>query len=64
MATQLEKTETDDGVVHSYTQEEKAAIVEHINALLKGDNDLEHLLPIDPNTDSIFEAVRDGVLLW
>lgn len=53
-----------EGSVHSYTQEEKKGIVEHINSLIKDDSDLQHIMPVDPDTDQIFEAVQDGKLIW
>eukprot|EP01119_Soliformovum_irregulare_P010667 TRINITY_DN2630_c0_g1_i1.p1 TRINITY_DN2630_c0_g1~~TRINITY_DN2630_c0_g1_i1.p1 ORF type:complete len:1069 (-),score=433.22 TRINITY_DN2630_c0_g1_i1:162-3368(-) len=49
-----------DGTVHTYTNEERAAIVEHINGLLAND---EFHKPIDPESDEIFEAVKDGILI-
>eukprot|EP01114_Cavostelium_apophysatum_P019212 TRINITY_DN612_c0_g1_i1.p1 TRINITY_DN612_c0_g1~~TRINITY_DN612_c0_g1_i1.p1 ORF type:complete len:1057 (-),score=503.20 TRINITY_DN612_c0_g1_i1:85-3255(-) len=56
-------TATTEGSVHSYSKEEKSSIVEHINASLEEDPQLKHLIPIDPETEEIFDVVRDGVLL-
>ncbi len=58
------KSETSEGYIHAYTEEEKAAIVDHINMVLKDDPQLDNLLPIDPEDDEIFSKVEDGVLLW
>ena len=35
-----------------------------INSALEKDPDCQHLLPMDPNTESLFRAMGDGVLLW
>jgi len=42
---------------------EKMGIVTHINSLLKDDLQLESIVPIDPQSDDIFQSVRDGILL-
>lgn len=57
------KTETEAGY-HSYSQEEKMAIVEHINDLLEEDEDLKQRIPMDSASDAIFEEVKDGLLIW
>jgi plastin-1 len=55
-------------VVHSYSQEEKAGFSEHMN-LFFGDGDggyideMQHLLPIDPESDELFTKIKDGKLL-
>lgn len=43
---------------------EKTAFVKHINATLNHIKDLSNVLPLDPNSDEIFEAVKSGILLW
>jgi hypothetical protein len=60
----LQTSTSDGGSVHTYSQEEKRGIVEHINSILKNDPHLEGKIPIDPSSDAIFEAVKDGVLIW
>lgn len=50
------------GAQHTYTEEEKEAFAEHINNTLKGDKDLP-MLPCNPKDESLFTAVRNGVLL-
>lgn len=52
------------GGQHAYTQEEKEAFVEHINSTLGDDPDIKHLMPIDKQSEELFEKVKDGVLLW
>lgn len=49
---------------HSFHEEEKRAIVRHINSLLRNDPDLESLIPINPDSMDIFSYMKEGVLLW
>ena len=35
-----------------------------ISFALKNDADLADVLPIDPETDALFSAVGNGILLW
>ncbi|KAK2826492.1 hypothetical protein Q5P01_020706 [Channa striata] len=52
-----------EGTQHSYSDEEKVAFVNWINKALAKDPDCQHLLPMDPNDESLFPSVRDGILL-
>ncbi|XP_058251236.1 plastin-1 [Hemibagrus wyckioides] len=52
-----------DGTQHSYSDEEKVAFVNWINKALANDPDCQHIIPMDPNTDSLFTSVKDGILL-
>uniref|UniRef100_A0A673N5W1 Plastin-1-like n=1 Tax=Sinocyclocheilus rhinocerous TaxID=307959 RepID=A0A673N5W1_9TELE len=52
-----------EGTQHSYSDEEKVAFVNWINKTLADDPDCKHLIPMDPNTDSLFKSVKDGILL-
>ncbi|XP_068607637.1 plastin-1-like isoform X2 [Brachionichthys hirsutus] len=52
-----------EGTQHSYSDEEKVAFVNWINKGLANDPDCQHLLPMNPNDDSLFSSVRDGILL-
>ncbi|KAG9348878.1 hypothetical protein JZ751_029195 [Albula glossodonta] len=51
------------GTQHSYSEEEKVAFVNWINKALENDPDCKHVLPMDPNTDNLFSAVGDGIVL-
>ncbi|XP_041128303.1 plastin-2 [Polyodon spathula] len=51
------------GTQHSYSEEEKYAFVNWVNTKLESDPDCKHLLPMDPNTDDLFSAVGDGIVL-
>lgn len=45
-------------------EEERFAFVNWINTALEQDPDCKHVLPMNPNTDDLFKAVGDGVVLW
>lgn len=49
--------------VHA-SEEERFAFVNWINTALEKDPDCQHVLPMDPNTNSLFTAVGDGIVLW
>eukprot|EP01113_Clastostelium_recurvatum_P023829 TRINITY_DN2842_c0_g1_i2.p1 TRINITY_DN2842_c0_g1~~TRINITY_DN2842_c0_g1_i2.p1 ORF type:complete len:1017 (-),score=346.64 TRINITY_DN2842_c0_g1_i2:63-3113(-) len=50
------------GSVHSYHEEEKMGLVEHINGLLQSDTYMPYL-PMDPEGDDVFEHVKDGIFI-
>uniref|UniRef100_A0A8B9LNU7 Plastin-3 n=1 Tax=Astyanax mexicanus TaxID=7994 RepID=A0A8B9LNU7_ASTMX len=51
------------GTQHSYSEEEKFAFVNWINTALEKDPDCKHVLPMNPNTDSLFKfAIFDGIV--
>ncbi|KAM7276727.1 hypothetical protein ACFE04_018593 [Oxalis oulophora] len=50
-------------VHHAINQSEKASYVAHINNFLAEDKFLKDFLPLDPNTDALFDLAKDGVLL-
>ncbi|KAG5847349.1 plastin-1 [Anguilla anguilla] len=52
-----------EGTQHSYSDEEKVAFVNWINKALADDPDCKHLVPMDPENESLFKSVRDGILL-
>ncbi|CAG5866652.1 unnamed protein product [Menidia menidia] len=54
---------SNQGTQHSYSDEEKVALVNWINKALAKDPDCKHLLPLNPNDESLFTSVRDGILL-
>jgi len=55
--------ESESGAKHTYSEEEKIAFADHINRTLAYDDRLKDKLPMDVNTDAIFRAVNDGILL-
>nr|XP_034340761.1 LOW QUALITY PROTEIN: plastin-3 [Arvicanthis niloticus] len=52
-----------EGTQHSYSEEEKYAFVNWINKALENDPDCRHAIPMNPNTDDLFKAVGDGIVL-
>uniref|UniRef100_A0A8V5H8S9 Plastin-3 n=1 Tax=Melopsittacus undulatus TaxID=13146 RepID=A0A8V5H8S9_MELUD len=52
-----------EGTQHSYSEEEKYAFVNWINKALENDPDCRHVIPMNPNTDDLFNAVGDGIVL-
>lgn len=52
-----------EGTQHSYSEEEKYAFVNWINKALENDPDCRHVVPMNPNTDDLFKAVGDGIVL-
>uniref|UniRef100_A0A8C3T4V9 PLSL protein n=1 Tax=Chelydra serpentina TaxID=8475 RepID=A0A8C3T4V9_CHESE len=51
------------GTQHSYSEEEKYAFVNWVNKALENDPDCRHVLPMNPDTDDLFQAVGDGIVL-
>ncbi|KAM9850934.1 plastin-2 [Aulostomus maculatus] len=56
-------TSEQSGTQHSYSEEEKVAFVNWINKALEKDADCKHVLPADPDTNDLFSAVGDGIVL-
>jgi len=52
------------GAQHSYSHEETKAFSGYLNQLLANDPMLSDVLPLNPNDDSLFKAVSQGLLLW
>ena len=53
-----------DGTTHSVRLEEQLAFSDWVNSNLGHDPDLKHLLPIDPEGKTLYDKVKDGILLW
>ncbi|XP_063220172.1 plastin-1 [Bacillus rossius redtenbacheri] len=52
-----------EGTTHSVRLEEQLAFSDWINSNLGVDPDLKHLLPIDPEGKTLYDRVKDGILL-
>ena len=48
----------------TYSQAEKRSYCDFINRELAEDQDLAALLPMDPQTDDLFNVISKGILLW
>lgn len=55
---------SNEGTTHSVRVEEQLAFSDWINSNLRHDPDLQHLLPIDPDGKTLYDKVKDGILLW
>lgn len=51
-------------LLHTIYQSEKGSFVQHINRYLGDDPFLKQFLPLDPDSNDLYELVKDGVLLW
>ena len=54
--------ETENGI-SSFMMAEVSTFANAINQILKDEPALQERLPIDPNSDDLFDAVSDGLLL-
>ncbi|KAI3976127.1 hypothetical protein MKX01_006643 [Papaver californicum] len=50
-------------LLHTISETERASYVAHINNYLRDDKFLKNYLPLDPSNNSLFDLVKDGVLL-
>lgn len=51
-------------LLHTISESEKASYVSHINTYLGEDLFLNKYLPLDPETNDLFDLAKDGVLFW
>lgn len=49
---------------HSFSNEERRSFADIISFNHKNDPDLSDIIPINPETDDLFTAVGNGILLW
>uniref|UniRef100_A0A8C2XDR1 Plastin-3 n=1 Tax=Cyclopterus lumpus TaxID=8103 RepID=A0A8C2XDR1_CYCLU len=52
-----------EGTQHSISEQERFAFANYINSSLEKDPDCKHILPINPETEALFKAVADGIIL-
>lgn len=53
----------ESGFTHTYLMEEKLCFAKLVNLWLKKDHDLQGVIPVDPESDDIFHAMEDGIVL-
>lgn len=51
------------GATHIINEEERTEFTRHINSVLAGDRDIDHLLPLPTDTNQIFDDSRDSLIL-
>lgn len=54
---------SEHGGTHSYMTEERVCFTKLINHVLKEDQDVAQLVPINPDNDDLFHALEDGLVL-
>jgi len=60
---QLLSAQTETGGVHSFSVEERRSFAERINEMLSDDASLKGALPMDPNSNALFDVISHGLLL-
>ncbi len=53
----------ESGFTHSYLTEERISFTKVINDILKKDEDLKEIIPINPDTEDVFHSMEDGIIL-
>jgi len=48
---------------HAYEVEERVGFADWVNRIMKKDPEVQHLLPIDLDTEDLFEKTKDGIIL-
>ncbi|KAM8908031.1 plastin-3-like isoform 1-T1 [Spinachia spinachia] len=56
-------TISSEGTQHSISEQERFAFANYINSSLEKDPECKHVLPINPETEALFKAVADGIIL-
>jgi len=51
------------GTIHSYSHEEKSAFVQIINHYLAGDEEINYMMPMNPDNEDLFDNCVSGILL-
>ncbi len=62
-AGQVIQSVSDSGTTHSYPVEEKLCYVKIINDQFKDDEEMQLIVPINEDSDDIFSALQDGLLM-
>ena len=62
MQQDRERIDGAGGSSHSYSVEEKTAFSTCINNMLDGDEILNRLMPLNVNSEDLFDKVNDGLL--
>ncbi|XP_032830821.1 plastin-3-like isoform X2 [Petromyzon marinus] len=52
-----------EGTQHSYSVEERVAFAGWVNKALEPDPDCKHVLPVNPDNESLFRSLGDGIIL-
>lgn len=61
--SEVQQSVGESGFTHSYLVEERICFAKLINDILKNDEDVKDVIPINPEGDDIFHAMEDGIIL-
>lgn len=64
LGTGLNVLSSGSGSAHSYSDDENNAFTNVINEILKADEDLADIMPINPDSTDLFHHCENGILLW
>lgn len=59
----MSQVTSEHGFSHSYLVEEKICFAKLINVILKDDEEVKELIPINPDNDDVFHVLEDGIVL-
>lgn len=59
----MSQSTSEHGGTHSYLIEEKIGFTKVINEILKGDESVKDIIPMNPESDDIFHLMEDGIIL-
>jgi plastin-1 len=62
-AGEVQQSTSEHGGTHSYLIEERIGFTKVINEVLKGDETMTDIIPINPDNEDVFYAMEDGVIL-
>jgi hypothetical protein len=60
---EVQQTTSEHGGTHSYLVEERICFAKLINDILKDDEDVRGVVPINPENEDVFHALEDGIIL-
>ena len=59
----MQQSVSEHGGTHSYLIEERIGFTKVINDVLKDDESLAGMIPINPENDDIFSSMEDDIIL-
>ena len=54
---------TESGATHSYLTEERICFAKLVNEMLRNDEEVKDIIPINPENDDMFHCLEDGIIL-
>lgn len=59
----MSQTVGESGFTHSYLVEERICFTNLANHILKDDEEVKEIVPINPESDDLFHSLEDGIIL-